>query len=74
MLGYILAFVALLIVAAILFPLFATRRAPKPQGGTLESDHPVSRSEPASDEANPAASVTATEAQKEKAGRHTPPS
>jgi hypothetical protein len=74
MLGYILALVALLIVAAILFPLFATRRAPKPQGGTLESDHPVSRIEPASDEANPAASVTATEAQKEKAGRHTPPS
>ena len=74
MLGYILALVALLIVAAILFPLFATRRAPKPQGGTLESEHPVSRNEPASDEANPAASVTATEAQKEKAGRHTPPS
>jgi hypothetical protein len=73
MLGYILAGVMLLIVVAILFPLLTARRAPKPQSGTLESDHPVSRSEPSTDEANPAASVTATPRQQENARRHTPP-
>lgn len=73
MLGYVIAFVALLLFAAILLPALAGRRAPRPQGGTLESDRPVSRTEPASDEANPAASVTATRDQQENAARRTPP-
>ena len=73
MLGYILAVVALIVVVAILFPILSSRRAPRPRGGTLESDRPVSRAKPAADEANPSASVTATERQKENARRHTPP-
>lgn len=74
MLGYILAVLALVLVAAIFFPMLAARRAPKPRGGTLDADHPVSRTEPAADEANPAASVTASDAQKENAAHRTPPS
>ncbi len=74
MLGYILAGVVLLIAAALILPLLAARRAPKPQGGTLESDHPVVRAEPSADEANPAESITATPAQRENARRRTPPS
>ena len=74
MLGYLLAVVALIIVGAILFPLLSRRRASRPQGGTLESDHPVVRTEPAADEPNPAASVTATPRQQEQARKHTPPS
>ena len=75
MLGYLLAILALVLVLALLFPILAARRAPRPHGGTLASDedHPVARTEPAADEATPAASVTASEAQKEKAGRRTPP-
>jgi hypothetical protein len=73
MLGYVIAFLALLLLAMFLLPAFASRRAPRPQGGTLESDHPVSRTDPASDEANPSASVTATREQQENAARRTPP-
>ena len=73
MLGYLLALVALLVVIALLLPVLAARRSSRPPGGTLESDHPVARTNPAADEANPAASGTATDAQKEKAGRRTPP-
>ena len=74
MLGYLLALVALIIVVALLLPVLAARRAPRPRdGGTLESDHPVARTSPSADEANPSASVTATPSQRETARRHTPP-
>lgn len=71
--GYVLAIIALVIVALLLLPILAARRAPRPHGGVLESDHPVSRTEPAADEANPSASVTASSRQQENARRHTPP-
>lgn len=72
--GYIIAIVLLAIVALLLLPILAGRRAPRPNGGVLESDHPVARTEPAADEANPSASVTATSRQQENARRRTPPS
>lgn len=74
MLGYLLTLVALIAVVAILLPVLSARRAPRPDGGTLESDHPVARTKPAADEVTPADSVTATSAQQENAGRRTPPS
>lgn len=71
--GYLLVFLALLLVAGLLLPTLASRRAPRPHGGSLPSDHPVSREEPASDEVDPAQSLTASPEQQEKAARHTPP-
>ena len=41
--------------------------------GTLPSEHPVARDRPAADEPTPAASITASPAQREAARRHTPP-
>ncbi len=72
--GYLLAFLLIVLVGVLLVPVLARRRAPHPQGGTLASDHPVSRTEPAADEVNPAASVTATQRQQQNAARRTPPS
>lgn len=74
MLGYLLTLAALIIVVAILLPILSARRAPRPNGGTLASDHPVVRSDPSADEPTPETSVTATPAQRENASRHTPPS
>jgi Na+-transporting methylmalonyl-CoA/oxaloacetate decarboxylase gamma subunit len=71
--GYILVFLLILAVAALFLPLLASRRAPKPHGGSLPSDHPVSREEPASDEAKPSKSITASPRQQENAERRTPP-
>jgi hypothetical protein len=51
----------------------AGMKARKTGSGTLPSDKPVAREKPSADEATPAASVTATPAQRENARRHTPP-
>lgn len=71
--GYLIVLLAVLAVAALLIPMLAGRRAPKPQGGILDSDHPVARTEPAADEATPGASNIATPQQQQNAGRRTPP-
>lgn len=51
----------------------AGRKARRTGSGTLPSDRPIARENPSSDEATPAASVTATPEQRESARRHTPP-
>jgi hypothetical protein len=72
--GYLLAFLIIVLLGVLLVPVLARRRAPHPQGGTLAADHPVSRTEPAADEVNPAKSVTASERQRDNAAKRTPPS
>ncbi len=71
--GYFLAFLLIVLIGVLLVPVLARRRAPHPSGGTLASDHPVSRTEPAADEVNPAKSVTASQRQQQNAAKRTPP-
>lgn len=74
LMGYIIVFILGIIFLAVLITSLVGMGQRRGQNGTLPSDHPVSRTEPAADEANPAASATATPRQRENAERHTPPS
>lgn len=68
--GYLL--VGLLGIVLLVVLVMALSRG-KPPRGTVEHDKPVARTEPSAEEANPAASRTASSAQSEHARRHTPP-
>lgn len=71
--GYLLLILVVLLTAVLLLPVLGRKHAARPQGGTLESDHPVSRTEPAADEPTPGASGTVSDRQQENARRRTPP-
>ena len=70
--GY-LVFSAVIVVCALFAGFLLMARTPRPRRGTLESDHPVSREEPAADEPTPAASATHPPSRQRAAERHTPP-
>lgn len=69
--GYILAGLMMVIVLGMLIAAL-TRVGSKPPKGTLSSERPVVVEEPAADEPTPGESIIATNAQADRATRHTP--